>query len=43
MLEAAEPGVLSIVVFPDDTVLSSPTPQAVAERIGLRTQAELDL
>ncbi len=43
MLEAAEPGVLPIVAFPDGTVLSSPSPQAVAERIGLRTQAELDL
>ena len=43
MLEAAEPGVLPVVALPDGAVLSGPTLQAVAERIGLRTQAELDL
>ncbi len=43
MLEAAEPGMLPIVALPDGAVLSGPTLQAVAERIGLRTQAELDL
>jgi thioredoxin reductase (NADPH) len=42
-LEAAESGALPIVALPDGTVLSRPTLQAVAERIGLRTQAELEL
>ncbi|MFN8188087.1 MAG: FAD-dependent oxidoreductase [Gaiellales bacterium] len=43
MLEAAGVGQLPVVALPDGTLLTRPTLQDVAERIGLRTQAELDL